>query len=334
MKSAIIRSAGSISVETLPDPDRAPEDVVICVRRATICGSDVTILRGGMESVQYPLVPGHEWVGEVVDAGREYRHLLGQTVVSDLLEHCGGCTFCARNSPNLCNHLVEPGLTRSGAFAEFIAVRASNVIALPEQIDVDEAPLIEPLAVALYALERVPVRAGETVCVMGGGGIGQLIARSCAAAGARVGLVDPNEARRAAAHEAGHETLAPGSDLTQRWRDAGIAAPDVVFEASGDPDAFSAAVELAAKSGRIGLVGYAGLHQISFTPSLLVTKLLSVHGVLSPTGTWGAAIESVRDARITLQGLITHDFALHDIAAAFDCARTASDGAIRVAVSP
>jgi len=334
LRVACISGPGRITVENVADPRPAAADAVVKVRHATICGSDLTILAGKMAGVGYPLVPGHEWVGEVIETAPEHHHLRGRIVVSDLLEHCGGCTFCSRGQPNLCDHLVEPGLTRPGAFAEYVAVRASNLLVLPDEIPLRQAALIEPLAVALYALERVPVSEGETVAIFGGGGIGQLIARCCLAAGAHVGLADPHPHRRASATAHGCTALPAGDELPAAWLDAGLFPPDVVFEASGDPAGLHLAVDLAAKGGRIGLVGYGGTRRVHLMPSKIMSKALSISGVLSPTGTWHAAISNVRTGRISLAGLLTHEFPLERTAEAFACAAERADGAIRVGIAP
>lgn len=336
IRSAIIEAPGVVRVERTDDPTAERGDAIVRVMHATICGSDLKIVDGTMDGVAYPLVPGHEWVGEVVDVGPDHRHLLGKTVVSDLLEHCGGCTFCRRDLRNLCNHLSEPGLTRPGAFAEYVCVRASNLIAVPADIPAINAPLIEPLAVALYALRRLPVAAGQTVAVIGAGGIGQLVARAAAASGTgRIGVIDPHAARRSAvATVIGAATLEPGPDLVERWHASGLPAPDIVFEASGDPAAFSDAIDLCDRAGRIGVIGYAGQQTATIQTAKIMTKLLSIHGVLSPTGTWWEAIEKIVSGAIALDGLVTHAFPLGNIHEALDVARTRSGGAIRVRLNP
>lgn len=335
-RSVVIEAPGIVRLAQTGDPLVQMGDALVRVMNATICGSDLKIVDGTMEGLEYPLVPGHEWVGEVVEVGRANRHFLHKVVVSDLLEHCGGCTFCNRQQPNLCGHLVEPGLTRPGAFAEFVAVRASNLIALPEEVSRREAALIEPLAVALYALRRVPVSAGETVAIFGGGGVGQLIARACAFRQAgRIGLIDPHPFRKAVATSyVGAETFEPGPHLVDRWRARGLPLPQVVFEASGDPHAFTDAMDLCEQGGRIGVVGYAGRQQTTVEPAKLMTKLLSIHGVLSPTGTWHEAIDLVRSSAISIDGLITREFPLTAIQEAFEFARSHKNDTIRVGVVP
>lgn len=335
MKGALFEAPHRIAVADLPDPVRGGDEAVVRVLGATICGSDLTILDGRMGGVSYPLVPGHEWVGEVVDAGPEHRALVGKRVVSDILESCGGCANCRRDLPNLCGNLVEPGLTRPGAFAEYLSVRTANLIELPESIDTAQAPLIEPLSVALYALRRVPVAPGATVAVMGGGGIGQLIAAACVASGTSVGLVDPHPHRRAlAAGRPGCTAFAPDAALTEQWLDSGLPAPDCVFEASGDPAALASAIDLVREAGTIGVVGYAGTAPASIEPAKIMTKLITIRGVLSPTGTWHDAIDQVASGKVSLHGIVTHTFALGSIADAFDLMRKRSDGAVRVAVAP
>lgn len=335
MMAAVIEKPGRIEIQEVPEPVLAKDDVLVRVLAATICGSDLHILRGTMEGIHYPVIPGHEWVGEVVAAGPKYEHLTGKRVVSDLLEHCGTCTQCHRHQLNLCADLVEPGLTRPGAFAERLAVRGSNVHVLPDDFPADVAPLVEPLAVALYALKRVPIEAGQTVAVLGGGGVGQLILRCVVANGGKAYMVDPHPGRRQLALvNSARDAFEPGADLAARWRAQGLRDPDVTFDVAGSADAFATALELTAPNGRVGVVGYSGAEKTATNPSLIMSKLLTIIGVLSPTGTWQTALDLVVDGAISLDGLISHRFPLTEISQAFELAKSRKDGALRIALVP
>src|SRR6185503_15786545 len=109
------------------------------------------------EDIAFPLIPGHEWSGEVVAAPPRFKHLLGRPVVSDILQGCNQCLNCVRGYRNLCRKLVEPGISANGGFAEYVVVRGEYVQALPDSLPISLACMVEPLAVVLYALKRLPL---------------------------------------------------------------------------------------------------------------------------------------------------------------------------------
>jgi 2-desacetyl-2-hydroxyethyl bacteriochlorophyllide A dehydrogenase len=334
MRALLAEAPNRFAVEDVREPERRSDEVLVRVSYCTICGSDVKLLRGAMGDIRFPLVPGHEWSGVVVEAPPAYRHLVDRPVVADILQACGGCRYCASGRHNLCPDLEEPGLTLDGAFAEYVAVKVQQVHLLPESIPLREACVIEPLAVVLYALRRLPVAEGERVAILGGGGIGQLLVQAAARAGASsVVLVDPHPERRALARQLGATRVLAPEEIAVLQEDETL-LPDLVFDAAGHAEAFRTALEIAAPGGRIGAIGYSGSQVVAIEPSIVMRKLLDIRGVLSPTGTWDEAVDLVARGEFKAAPLVTHDLPLDDFPRGFQLAAERLDGAIRVAIRP
>lgn len=337
MQALVAEGPNRFSVTEVPTPRPGEEDVLIQIASTTICGSDIKLLRGQMEDIVFPLIPGHEWYGEVVTAPARLQKLVGQIVVADILQGCGCCAYCDDGLPNLCPELVEPGLSASGSYAEYLAVPASTVLPLPPGLGGSLACLVEPLSVVLFALERVPVHDGEHVLILGGGGIGQLLALMARSRGARrVVLVDPHPARRELAlRMSADEALPPEPEqVLHHYRSATVTPPDLVFEAAGNADAITTALAVVRPAGRVGLLGYAGADDVVLPSSIFMRKLLDVRGILSPTGTWRQSIETLAERVIDPAPLVTHECSLEAFDAAFRLSAERRDGAVRVAVAP
>jgi len=305
-------------------------DVRVRVLFSTLCGSDLKLVRGEF-GAPHPLVPGHEIVGEVVEAGREWAHMVGRRVVPEIMYPCGTCHYCARTLPNLCSDLQEHGFTMDGGWADFLVGSGDKMHLVPDNLDARAASLLEPLAVALYALERVPVHAGDRVAILGAGGIGQLVAQAVRAAGvAEILIADRVPARLRIAEElAGAQTT---DDLGELVRRNPLLAPDVVFECAGSPHGLSQAVELVRPAGRVGLIGFSSERAAPVDANTVILKLLDIKGILSPTGTWARAVELAAAGRVKLAPLVTHVVPVTDFGRALRLAEDKDDGAVRVAL--
>jgi 2-desacetyl-2-hydroxyethyl bacteriochlorophyllide A dehydrogenase len=336
MKALVVTAPNEYSVVEVPRPIPQPGEALVKVSSCAICGSDVTIIRGEMEDIRFPLIPGHEWAGHVV-SGQGLPDLEERPVVSNLLQSCRRCGWCDDELPNLCRDLTEPGISVNGAYAEYLVVRARDIIALPHDLPVSRACMVEPLAVALYAVSRVPVSPRNRVIIFGAGGIGQLLLQVCLLRGAEtVVVVDHHDARLAVARALGATAVVNSSceEVAARFCDDAMQRPDTGFEACGNPEAFCQLLDIIEPAGRIGLVGYSGTKRATFEPSIIMRKMLDIRGVLSPTGTWDKAIELLRSGRVHVESILTHRFPLSEFPSAFELAANRSDGAIRVVTQP
>ena len=171
MKAAVLRGFRDIVCEDVPDPQPGPGEVVVKVRYCGICGSDVHGYREGL----FPpgTVMGHEFAGEVVELGSGIESAeVGDRITIVPLIPCGACDYCAIGEYNLCEGYSYYGSRIDGAMAEYIAVKEDNLLLLPEEVDFDSAACTDPVAVALHAVRKAELGAGDTVAVLGVGPIG------------------------------------------------------------------------------------------------------------------------------------------------------------------
>ena len=342
MRAAVLTEPNRISLASVSDPTSREGDVMIRVRAATICGTDIRILRGSKTAgVRYPSVLGHEFAGEIVDTGGHASLSIGDRVGVCPAISCGHCYRCKHGMENLCAEGQNVGYEIDGAFAELIripaaAVQAGNIRHLPAQMSYDEAAVVEPFACVVNGQNRVKLSGADSVVIVGAGPIGQLHVRLARLRGAtRIIVSDPNVRRHAAALAGGADVMInpTAEDLVERVREetAGRGA-DVVICAIGVPALARQVTDLAAHGGRISL--FAGF-------SKGVTAEMDVNAIhyneLTVTGAFGLsrrdfdlAFDLVASGRFDVKSLVTHRFPLEDAVDAFATAE--SGDAIKVAI--
>jgi (R,R)-butanediol dehydrogenase / meso-butanediol dehydrogenase / diacetyl reductase len=277
MRAAVFHGPHDVRIEDVPDP-AVPDaqEVVLEVTRAAICGTDASEWDHGPVLCRPGVVLGHEFVGRVVGLGDAVTTLrLGDRVVSGAGISCGRCRWCLSRRTNLCAEYRTLGLQVNGGLAEFVTSPAAICHSVPDTCDDDAAAMTQPLAVALHALSRVSQDPGDSVAVIGAGGIGSFILAG-AARGVRDGRVvaiDIDDERLATARALGaRETAnATGADLAELLLELtdGVGF-DVVIEASGAPHAPAAAIAGARRGGRVLLVGLHGApRSLELTPMIL-----------------------------------------------------------------
>src|SRR5690348_14311890 len=186
MRAGVLHAPGDLRVEERPEPTCTSDSVVLAVRYNGLCGTDVTEFTKGPMMVPLhtrhpgsghlgPTILGHEFIGEVVEAGAEVRHWLGRRVASGAGVSCGRCDLCRRGRTNLCDRYYTLGLSTHGGLAEYVSVPASTLREIPEDCADLDAALAQPLAVGLHAVSRSGVGPGDTVVLLGAGAIGSFI---------------------------------------------------------------------------------------------------------------------------------------------------------------
>lgn len=342
MKAAILHAPNQMELCSVADPAIEAGDLVLRVRAATLCGTDIRVFRGRKTAgIRYPSTIGHEFSGEIVATGGPSPFRVGQRVGVCPAIPCGHCPQCLRGRENLCPDLQAIGYEIDGAFAEYIriparAVELGNVHVLPDHVSHECAALIEPLACVLNGQNKADLHQGDTVAVLGAGPIGTLHARLARLRGAgRVIVSEPNAARREAALRAGADVVLDPmtGDLRSaiRAETRGLGA-DVVICAIGIPALAAQAVGLAAKGGRVSL--FAGFSKGE-------TGTLDVNAIhydeLRLTGAFGlsradyeASLNMIADRRIDLSDMVTHRYPLSEIGEAFTVAE--SGAAMKVAI--
>ncbi len=257
--TAVLNYARSSLTLTDRDPTPCgPGEVAIEVHYTGICGTDLHIFHGDMDArVPDPLVPGHEMSGRISELGEGVDGWsVGQPVTVLPTRSCGTCPACVAGQAHICHLLVFLGIDDHGSMQSRWVVPADNLVALPDDLELQHAALVEPLAVAVHDVRRSGLGAGERVLVVGGGPVGVLIALVARNEGADVVLSEMDAGRRARAEELGLRTLDPASvdvpaEVTTWTEGAGA---DVAFEVSGAPRGVDAAIQSLAVRGRLVMV--------------------------------------------------------------------------------
>jgi (R,R)-butanediol dehydrogenase / meso-butanediol dehydrogenase / diacetyl reductase len=273
MRAAVYHGAGDVRIEERPVPRAGPGQVLLRVSRSGICGTDATEYRHGpglfpverrhpVSGHLGPMVMGHEFVGEAVACGPGVaKELAGRRLASGAGVSCQACAWCRGGRTNLCDRYWTLGLNADGGLAEYVAVPVSTCVAVPDGCDDDCAGLAQPLAVGLHAARRGGAGPGDTVVLVGAGAIGSFILCGLVARGVeRIVALDVDDARLATAAALGASETVNVSGLDPLPVVAGLtggAGAEVVIEASGAPGAARAAVRMAARGGRVLLVGLA-----------------------------------------------------------------------------
>lgn len=342
MKAIVIESPGQVRLAEMALPTPGAGEVLIRSRAVGICGSDVELYQGTRPQgfYRYPLVPGHEWSGEVVAIGEQVRRLsVGDRVVVEGILSCGTCPNCRVGLTNLCEAgYDEIGFTRPGGLAEYVVVPARQVHRLPRAASFEEAALLEPTAVVAQAFLRVSLQAGETVVVIGDGTIGLLAVQLLHLfSPAALILAGSHDERLAIGRRLGatHTINSKGNDVEQCVHDLtrGRGA-DLVFEGGSRAAGVGLSVRLARRGGKVILEGIAGAGaQLSLESDTFVLKHLALQGIFgASSAAWAYAVQLFSAGLLQLAPLITHRFALPDYQAALNTVIARREGALKVMV--
>ena len=308
MKAVRIVEANKTEVTELPQPTLTPDDVLIQVKAAGICGTDIHILKGEYELARFPMVPGHEFSGDVVAVGDNVtRFEPGDRVTADPNVPCNRCETCQRNEPNQCQNLSVVGVTRDGAFAEYVAVPEAVVFSIGD-LSHSDAALIEPLACVAWGLQRVQIQAGDRVLIFGAGPMGCLLAQAVSAAGAsQVDITDVIARRLSVMKEVGVTHAILAADLPKHAKTFAPHGYDVVVDATGVPAVIQQTVDYARPRGKIWQFGVApDTATVPFSPYEIFRKDLSIIGSFAVNRTFHESIMMIHSGKINLQPLVSH----------------------------
>jgi (R,R)-butanediol dehydrogenase/meso-butanediol dehydrogenase/diacetyl reductase len=269
VKAAVYHGARDIRIEDVPEPEPGPDELLLEIHAAGICGTDVGEFVHGpvayalaghpVTGHRGPLIPGHELSGRVVGKGRGVEGFeIGAVVASGAGIACGECFQCRSGRTNLCLRYSTVGLQRNGALAQFCTAPASTCLEVaPYGVDEETAALAQPMAIAVHSMRRGRLAAGETALVIGAGGIGAFLIYAAAEMGARVVAADLSPERLDLARSLGAaEVIRPaeGTRIREAIEERGV-LPSVVYEVTGTPRALSEAVDALHAGGRLVVVG-------------------------------------------------------------------------------
>jgi L-iditol 2-dehydrogenase len=348
MQALVVLEPERFEIQAVPVPRPGRMEVLCRVRAVSICGTDSHLIAGhypGFWPPSFPIIPGHEWAGEIVELGEGAEKAgwkVGDRVAGTSHDACGVCQQCVEGRYNLCENYGVMDLHRQyghnyqGADAEYVVHGVKCVFPLPDSISFEVGAVIDPASIALHVANRARIAPGDTVAVMGGGAIGLLGGDAARIRGAgRVIVVEPLAARRQKARDMGFEVIDPAEgapDVVLRELTGGLGV-DRVIEAAGVPATLTWALAALRKGGRIAAVGIP-TQGVEINVRDLVLYELELAGCRASAGEMRRVMPHVADGRMRLHEVMTHEFALSDFASAMATFRDPSSGAIKIIVKP
>lgn len=314
MIAAQIRSPLESDLLETAEPGVGPRDVLIEVKNAGVCGTDLHIWHGSYALAAYPVVPGHEFSGVVAAVGEQVQNFsIGERVTADPNLPCYSCVFCQQRQFNQCLKLEVVGVTRSGAFSRYVVVPESAVYSIGE-LPFSEAALLEPLACVVWGLKQVQLQAGDTMLIFGAGPMGLLMLQAVLRAGAAsVVIVDKEPGRLRLAASLGATTFQADDLSPGILKDFAPHGFDVVADATGVPQVIEGTFAYVKPGGKIWVFGVAaGDARIPFSPYEVFRKDLKVIGSFALNKTFHEAISLVRGGALTLAPLISHTLPIRE----------------------
>lgn len=311
----IKKGEGFIEVRDVPEPECSPNEVLIKVKAAGICGTDLHIWHNKM-IYWPPVIMGHEFSGEIVKTGKSVAGWKkGDRVVAEPhTRACGVCYLCRSGNIHLCPHKRAIGWGIDGAFADYVKMPFHLLHRIPENVSYEEAALSEPLAIAVNCvILNSGVKAADTVVVEGAGAIGLLAGMTARAAGAKeviiTGVTQDEKLRLKKAKELGFKTVnVEKEDLNKLVLDLteGRGA-DVVIEAAGVETSVNAAIQIAKRLGKIAIIGITGEEKINVSWNEAVFKALDIKFCFSSNfDSWERALFFMSKRKVQTSALITH----------------------------
>ena len=338
MQAVRLHGPGDVRVETVdaPPPTTRDGQVRLRMRSVGICGSDLHHYREGStggNAPDRPLVLGHEIAAEVPPESADALGLAAGTLVAvDPAHPCGTCEWCERGHPNLCPHVEFKGVeAHRGGLAEYLTAHPDEIIPVPASVDADTTALLEPLGVAIHALDLAELRPMDTVAVLGAGPIGLLLLQVAQAAGAGACyVVDPLPDRTEAAAELGADAVATDRAAIAEWTDGrGV---DLVLEATNDPAGIEHALDSVRIGGDVVLVGIPEGNEQTLTAATARRKGVTVKWARRMGHVYDRAIQMVASGRVAVKPLVTHRFPLADAPEALALQSRYDDAIIKAAV--
>ena len=317
MKAAVFKGKESIVIEDgFEKPKIDPDEVLIKVKKVGICGSDV-----GSYEIGGPYIPGkiigHEFSGDIVEIGEKVKKIkVGMKVTVNPQIPCHECYYCLHNLENMCsiqNYLY--GATEDGAMREYIGLKAERVHILPENVSYEEGAIVEPLSVAVYAIEQSGFKIGQNAAVIGAGPIGLLVIQVLKAAGAsKIYVLEPVESKQAIALKFGAEKVFPPKNWNKIVRLTDKLGADHVYDCVGLSQTFTTALQTVRKGGQITLIG---MHSSKFEINnilLMTTNNISVRGVYGYNhDVFKTSINLLEQKKIQTESLITGRIKLNQV---------------------
>jgi L-iditol 2-dehydrogenase len=327
MKAFRIYGTRSARYEQLPDPSMGPDEAMVHVRAVAVCGTDLEIYQGTMfyfssGMAHYPIIPGHEWSGEVLAVGEQVHDVQpGDKVVGECTVACGRCEYCQKGWYNQCTNRREAGiLNLDGAYADRMVYPAAFLHKF-QNLTFEEAALCETTAIAVYAVKLVETNPADYVAILGSGPIGLQAMQAARAYGARrVVVIGGRPSRRALAMSLGADAAIDrqaGDVQAQVLEQTDGRRFDVVIEATGNPATTRDILTYLRPRGRISMVSLFNSQKGELDLDALVVNNITLKGSLGSPNVWDETLYLMESGRIRAAPLITERQPLAEALAVF-----------------
>lgn len=322
MKAIQIVKPGELRIIDMEKPHIDDKNnILVKMRAAGICGSDVGIYHGTNAAATYPRVIGHEMVGVVEEIGSNVKKLkVGDRIIVNQVVSCGECYPCRHNRENVCDHLEVRGVHRDGGYREYMAVPEEDCYILPDNLSDADSVMIEPTTIAIQSLSRAEIEDDDVIFIIGCGALGSSILRIARLTNAKIivgDIVDDklNDALKNGAHYAVNLSHEDFEEKVKEYSNG--RGPTVTIDAACTKDSLMNAIKVTGNAGRVITMGF------SITPTevnqfLITSKELDVRGSRLQNKKFGEAIKLINEGKIDLSGAVSHTFNYLDAQRAFD----------------
>ncbi|GGK97913.1 zinc-dependent alcohol dehydrogenase family protein [Mangrovihabitans endophyticus] len=307
MRAAVVVTPGTLEIQTVPDPTPGPTDVVVKPAAVGICGTDLHIMDGEFAPA-FPIVPGHEFAGEIVAVGAEVTgYAVGDQVAVDPSLYCGHCYYCKRARGNQCENWNAIGVSVAGGAAEYVAAPMANLFTLPAHLPARDAALIEPLSCAVRGFDVLPRRMADNFLIYGSGTMGLMMLELAKRAGAAtVSMVDLNPERLETAKLLGCTaavTNADELDAPRGW--------DVVVDCTGVAAAIKDGLGRVGRGGTFLQFGVAAYDaRVEIEPYEIYRREITITGSMAVLHSFDRAGELLAGGVLDPGVFISHRFPL------------------------
>jgi L-iditol 2-dehydrogenase len=343
MKALVLENLRDLQLRDVPEPELGSNDVLIQVKACGICGSDVHGYDGSTGRRIPPIIMGHEAAGIVIRVGPEVSTVgVGDRVTFDSTVSCGTCSFCRTGDVNLCDSRQVLGVScgdyrRNGAFAEYVAVPAHIVYALPVAFPFEKAALIEAVSIAVHAAKITEIRPGSSAAVIGAGMIGVLAVQAFRQYGCeKVFAVDLEQNKLDVARRLGADEtfIATDPELMHKLnQSAGGQGIDIVVDAVGTQSSIATAINVVRRGGTVTLIGNLA-PKVEIPLQSVVTRQLRLLGSCASAGEYRQCIELVANGSINVDPLVSAVVPLSEGPGWFDRLYNREPGLMKVILQP
>ena len=305
----------------MPELDEK-NNVLVKIKAAGICGSDVGIYHGTNAAATYPRVIGHEMVGEVVSTGPSAKKVkVGDRVIIDQVTSCGHCYACRHGRPNVCQHLAVRGVHIDGGYRQYMAVPDTDVYILPDGLRYEDAVLIEPTTIAIQACSRAEISAEDEVLIMGVGALGTRMLSIAKLSGAKIIVADIADDKLQEALNAGadHAVNLLKENLDEKVKEYTTDAygPTLSIDCACTKDSLGTLIRVTGNAGRVITMGFS-VSPTEVTNFGITSKELDIRGSRLQNKKFQTAIDLIREGKLDLDHKISHTFHYLDAQKAFD----------------